>query len=157
MKLRITYLFLVVLLYSCGPKTIYKETMEIPNATWFKEKPLTFNFDIKDTITKHDILLNVRYKNDFRYTNQYVTVKTIFPTSNKVEDIVSLELCKSNGESNGKCSGESCTVPIVFQQKINFPYLGRYTIAIAQYSREDSIRGIESMELILQESTLKKS
>ncbi len=147
-------LFLLTLL-SCGSKTMYKESKSIANAIWTKDQPLTFDFEVLDTLTKYDIVLTVGHKSSFRFTNQYVSVSTIFPNNKKIKDIVSLELSQSNGVTNGKCSGESCHVPILFQEKINFPILGRYHISIGQYSREDSIMGIENMELKLVESELK--
>jgi gliding motility-associated lipoprotein GldH len=152
MKQWLACLIVISTLYACGPKTIYKESREIPGAMWKKDKPLTFGFEVNDTLSKYDIVLSVKYKNDFRYKNQYISVTTTFPNNKKIEDIVSLELSKNNGDSNGKCSGESCIVPILFQEKINFPSLGHYIISIAQYSREDSIMGIESMEFKLMES-----
>jgi gliding motility-associated lipoprotein GldH len=147
----------LITLSSCGPKTIYQENKTIDENLWTKEKPLVFEFDVKDTLTKYDIVLGVKYKEDFKYINQYISVNTTFPNKKKIEDIVSLELTKTNGETNGKCSGSTCTVPILFQEKITFPLLGKYTIEIGQYSRMDTIQGIQSMEFKLVESAVKKS
>jgi gliding motility-associated lipoprotein GldH len=147
----------LISLSACGPKTFYKESKSVADAMWAKDNPLIFEFDVEDTVAKYDIILAVTYKEDFKYTNQYISVNTIFPNSKKIEDIVSLELTKSNGETYGKCSGNDCTVPILFQENISFSSQGKYKIIIGQYSRMDTISGIESMEFKLLESAVKKS
>ncbi len=141
---------------SCGPKIIYKEYKEINNNTWSKGNPIVFNLDIQDTSKKYDIILTVKSLDAYRFANVYVQVKTTFPDNKKVEDVVSLELTKSNGEANGTCSGEECSTPILFQENINFAQLGKYKIAIDQYSREQTINGIESLELKVMESKPKQ-
>jgi gliding motility-associated lipoprotein GldH len=152
MKYWTFFLLSIFCFISCGPKTIYKETKLIPNGSWPKGSPVVFDIDIKDTTSKYDIILSVDAKEDFRYTNLYVSVKTTFPNNTSSDDIVSLELSKSNGDSNGKCSSGSCSVPILFQHNINFAQLGKYVIAIDQHSREKMIEGIEQFELKIVEN-----
>lgn len=151
------FCFILTAIYACEPKTIYAEKKPIDEAIWTKDKPLVFEFEVKDTLAKYDIILGVKYEEDYKYINQYISVNTTFPSKKKVEDIVSLELTKSNGESNGECSGSTCTVPILFQENISFPLIGKYTIEIGQYSRMDTIVGIKSLEFKLVESAVKKS
>jgi gliding motility-associated lipoprotein GldH len=152
MKNTIYFIFLILVFVSCGPKVIFEEKAEINNGVWTKDQKLSYSFEVTDTIKKYDILLNVNSNKEYKYQNIYINIETIFPKGNKTEDLVSLEISKPNGEPFGKCSGDECTTPILLQEKVKFPSLGKYIINMYQYSRLQSIEGLNSGILLIQEA-----
>jgi gliding motility-associated lipoprotein GldH len=152
MKNTIYFIFLILVFVSCGPKVIFEEKAEINNGVWAKDQKLSYSFEVTDTLKKYDILLNVNSNKEYKYQNIYINIETIFPKGNKTVDLVSLEISKPNGEPFGKCSGDECTTPILLQEKVKFPSLGKYIINMYQYSRQQSIEGLNSGILLIQEA-----
>lgn len=120
---------------------------QILNGTWTYDQKLKFDWTIEDTFGLYDILLVIHHGTDLDYHNVYVKSKTSFPQTKTVEQVFSLELLDPSGKPQGSCRGNSCSSTIPLNEKIRFPDIGSYGLEIEQFSRKDSIPGIQALRL----------
>lgn len=139
----------ILLFLSCDQRAIYSESVDLPEGGWKYENPLNFSFDVKSSDTFHDLFLSLTYGQDFRYQNIYVKIKTDYPSSESVEDIVSLNMTDGAGTFLGDCSSYKCTIDILLQEKFKFKEEGKHTIRIYQHSRESELKAVYSADLKL--------
>ncbi len=144
-------LFFITCMISCGPKVIYKEQKSVPTK-WTKGSDVAFAFEVSDTTMLYDFLIDVETNEEFEYENLYVKINTIFPNKEKVEDIVSFQLFGNDGESLGDCSGSDCTVKQILQSSLKFPTIGNYQVTFGQHSRVDTLVGVKSFGVVIEES-----
>jgi len=143
-------LFIAIILGSCGPKAIYSKSINL-NGAWTYPEQLITTIDIADTIQKYDLVATIDHGEDFGYENLYLQITTIFPDGEKRSSPLSLELANSKGFWNGKCSGNACTLSFNLQEDFRFKEPGSYSFEIEQFSRKDTLKGLNEMTLSLYE------
>lgn len=141
-----------MILTSCGPKIIYQDKQEIAKP-WSYNKPVTFDFEISDTTSAYDLTLDVDYSANFSFENMYFKVTTTFPDGKQVNHPLSIQLAGKNGEWIGSCSGEKCTAPIALTSAAYYRSAGKYRISFEQYSRQDTISGIDGLQFTISQSS----
>jgi gliding motility-associated lipoprotein GldH len=148
----VRYLILALFVFtflSCSKDVYFQQKEVISNAMWSFDDPKTFSFEIKDTSSFFDLILDVKHATDFSYENLYVKIQTVFPDGRKTDDQVSLELADDFDQWQGKCNSNFCTVNIVLQSGVYFREVGKHTLEIEQFNRENPIEGIKEMTLKL--------
>ncbi|MDQ3142605.1 MAG: gliding motility lipoprotein GldH [Bacteroidota bacterium] len=137
------------LLVCCDSAQIYKQEIKVSNESWTYDEVLDFSWSIQDTSAVYQIDLAVEYLKNYSYQNLYVKCSTQYPDTVKFDQVVSLELNRASGHSNGTCSGSRCSVEIPLQSKAKFPIVGEYHLFISQHSRENPLQGIESFTMVV--------
>ena len=141
------FVLLLLLFTGCGDDYIYEETKLVPNGEWTYEEALAFDFDLKDTSARYDIILYISHTDTYGFQNMYVQFHTNFPSGESESQVVSLELARKNGVWNGRCNGEKCEVEIPLQTNAYFPEPGAHQIKVEQYMRRNPLPGVEGMTL----------
>lgn len=131
-------------LFSCGPKVIFEDTIDIPTP-WPKDQGVGFDFVVEDTTNAYNIVLDVKYEDAFKYQNLYAKFVTKFPDGSVSNDVTSLDIRDLSGKSQGNCSGDYCTVPFLIQANTYFRAMGSHNIQLYQHSRQDTLSGIVSI------------
>jgi len=144
------FLLLGLGLYSCGPKIVFSKTMKIESQAWNYDHPIGFSFTPPDSTQVYNLLLDIEHSTDFEYQNTYVKINTTFPSGQKDEQSLSLNLADKKGRWKGNCRGEVCTATIGLQMNTYFKELGNYQIQIVQDSRENPLPGINAFTLKLE-------
>lgn len=139
--------FISIVLMGCSSDVILDKEMKVSDSGWTYKDTLVYEFLVEDTTTSADFLLDVKYNTDFGYENLYTELTTIFPNGESTKETLSFELRSKDAIDQTKCSGGKCTVPIVMLENANFSQLGKHLVKINQYSRVDSLKGIESLRL----------
>ena len=150
-------LFLLLFFSSCGKDYIYKEYIELDVSGWTYDKPVVFNFEIKDTSKVYDLLLDVEHLDTFAFENAYVKVLTTFPDGKVTEQQLSLELAAKNGKWNGNCSSGKCDLLIGLQQGAIFAGTGKYKVSFEQYGRNPVLKGILKLGFLVEDAKKQKS
>lgn len=152
--MRYTFLFSIFFitclgLAGCTKNSIYAETRELPDGVWNYPNLLNFEFEISDTLSVYNLDLEIEHSTDFPYQNLYSRIFTGFPSGNRLEKILSLELADKSGKWQGKCSGSRCKLNIPIQENAYFNQVGRYSLALEQYMRQDSLPGVFAVSLMV--------
>ena len=138
----------LLLIVGCGPTPEYAESRLI-NVEGWTEDPVVFNMTIEDTEPRYELQLLIDHTTTYRYENIYFKIKTIFPDRDPREEQLSVNLADNKGKWQGDCSAESCTIKVYLLESFKFPSAGKYSFELRQYTREESLAGIENLELKL--------
>lgn len=149
--MKLSYTFITVVLLSiassCNPKYALKQGYDIQNEAWTYADSLRFEFEIADTITLYDLLLEVKHTTAFGAQNLYTRISTQFPDGTRLSKPVSLEFANAIGEWQGKCNTKSCTVEIPIQEDAYFNQAGKYAVILEQFMRDSVVNGVQRITL----------
>ena len=146
--------FAIIGLSACQDTPYYEKVVTLDNELWTYSDSLDFSFNIADTDSPFDLQLSINHSKEYAFQNLYVKINTYFPSGEKVEDVVSLELAQKNGAWYGDCGGKYCQLDIPIQQNIHFKEAGDYKLVIYQNMRKAAIPGIKKIGFSIFESQL---
>ena len=132
---------------ACDPNRLYETNTVIANEKWSYDDIKTYTVDVKDTVTRYNIYINVRHSFQFDWRNLYVQVGTTMPDGRKIEKRVNLPLCESDGKWYGSCLGDNCDLPVMIQHDAKFPIPGKYIFTLRQDMRSNPLVNIKSVGL----------
>ena len=159
MSKNILFSLLVVLpifLISCGENYLFEKTYEIEKAEWRYNNTLDYAFEITDTTKVYNLLLEVGHSVEYAYQNCYFKIYTQFPSGEKTEQVLSIDLADGIGRWQGDCDSQSCSTLLDIQKQAFFNALGTHTITLEQYMRKDPLKGIESLAIKLEDTGLSR-
>ena len=137
----------IISLVSCGPVKIFDDTLVVPESGWTYADTLVYDFDVRDTMLTHNMMLTIKHVTDFAYANVYVDITTTFPDSPPITQQVSLDLADKAGQWLGECGKATCMTPVLISEGKRFRTPGNYKISIVQASRQDTLAGIYAVQL----------
>lgn len=126
---------LVVLYTACDSQRVFEKNTELPDYVWDKNNILKFNVDIQDTISPHNLYINVRNSSSYQYNNLFLFVTTRSPKGAVVKDTVELTLADAKGQWLGKGLGDIWDNQIPYKTNVRFPFKGTYTFELEQAMR----------------------
>lgn len=133
----------ICLLVSCDSKMVFEKNREVPDGVWDAGKSVFFEVRISDTVSLHNLFINLRNSGDFRFSNIYLFMD-IFQPDGKIEhDTVECILADPQGRWLGKSgTGSIWENRILFSRKTRFPKPGKYVFRINQAMREKKLEHI---------------
>ena len=143
------YLFFILMLSlaACRPSYLFDEEKTIPNGQWAYRDTLDFKFNVSDTTSVYNILVDFVYADSFPNQNIYVKFYTLFPDGRRLSKPLSFDFFDPIGNPAGKCSSDECRAQIAIQQNAFFQKAGDYTITLEQFGRIDPLPGIKKVGL----------
>ncbi len=151
-RLFLLLLPLVIYCSACGPIVLFAEDKNFAEASWSYTDTARFDFAIPATETAYNFYLTVEHDADFAYQNFYVLLHTGFPNGKRQSQQLSLQLAGDFGAWKGDCSRSTCSQEILFLRKARFEQVGDYYLTVAQHSREEPLRGIQSIGFTVTEA-----
>ena len=146
-------LFLIpFFLISCGDDYVFEKTYKIDKGEWNYDNTLAYTFEVTDTTKIYNLLLEIQHSIDYSYQNCYLKIYTQFPSGEKTDYLLSIDLADGIGRWQGKCSGESCTTLFDIAKQTSFKHLGKHTISLEQYMRKSPLSGVERLAIKLEET-----
>lgn len=147
------FLWLVTLFFlgGCGPQTLIEKRTEIPNAEWTYANRPRFEFEVPDTMKLYNMKLRLTHTDAYAWENLYVKLHTFFPNGQQTEFMKSLSLTEVSGKWLGTGWGSSKTLEIPLIDSFYFTKPGPYALEVEQFMREDSLAGIESVGLVVED------
>ncbi|RPH31749.1 MAG: gliding motility lipoprotein GldH [Bacteroidales bacterium] len=141
----IIVLFSAIFLVSCDRNGVFEENIDTPNTTWTKENVAKFIATISDTISYHNIFINIRNTTDYTNCNLYLFIATTSPSGAAHLDTIECLLADDQGKWLGKGFGYIRDSQIPYKFSVRFPQTGDYKFEIKQAMRTDSLGGISSV------------
>lgn len=143
----ISYLLIAIsiIVTSCDSNGIYDQNIMIPNEVWHLDSIAHFNVNITDTVTSHNIYVNLRNSVNYSNSNLYLFIETLAPTGAKLRDTMECTLANSSGEWLGKGFGRIRDNQIPYKMDIRFPTTGNYHFSIQQAMRARELKGVVSV------------
>ncbi len=138
---------------SCEDKVyIFEKKYELSNQAWTYADSLKFSVEIADTSAIYNLYLDLEHQTNYKKQNLYTRIHTKFPQGQRLKEQLSLELADKTGKWNGNCSGEWCVLRIPLQTEAFFNQAGSYQFTIEQFMRDNSIKGIKSVALAIEDT-----
>ncbi|WP_370408432.1 gliding motility lipoprotein GldH [Tenacibaculum dicentrarchi] len=152
MKNSLVIFFLAVfVIISCDSKSVYDTYSMLPEGSWNKNNAIVFTFDIKDSIQKKNLFINLRNNEDYAYSNLFLITQLRFPDGELVVDTLEYDMTDVNGKFLGKGFSGVKENKLFYKKNITFPTTGTHTFKVAQAMRKNGkIEGIKELKGITQ-------
>jgi len=130
------FFFLGFLLFvSCDSKVVFEKNISIPGYKWEINNILRLETEITDTISPHNVYINVRNGSGYEYSNMFLFMTTITPRGEVGRDTLELTLADARGKWLGSGSGDVWDNRILFKRNFKFPEAGLWHFELQQAMR----------------------
>ncbi|APA64384.1 gliding motility lipoprotein GldH [Maribacter sp. 1_2014MBL_MicDiv] len=137
----------LVLFASCDSNIIKSEYRTLEDGVWNKDNILEFSLSEMDTVTEHDIFINVRNDNTFPYSNLFIIAALTTPEGEVTKDTLEYAMSLPDGTWLGKGNGSIMESKLWYKENIVFSSSGVYTIEVSQAMRKNgNVSGIINLE-----------
>lgn len=154
------FFLLVLTLTSCADHSnvVFDEYSGTTGA-WDKKDLKTYVCEITDTVSKHNLFMNVRVDNDYEYSNMFVIMKVFQPNEVIVVDTLQYQIANSDGVLLGKGFTDIKESQLWLKEGYTFPIKGSYKFTIEQAVRklgavdgDSSLKGVLEVGLRIEKS-----
>lgn len=148
----IILLIAAIALVSCDRNGVYEENITTPKSIWATSDIAKFVAPINDTLSYHNIYLNIRNTTDYPNSNLFLFIAITSPAGVTQLDTVECFLADDQGKWLGKGFGFIRDNQIPFKRNVRFPQKGEYKFEILQAMRTDSLIGVASVGIRVERS-----
>jgi gliding motility-associated lipoprotein GldH len=120
---------------ACDSKRVYEQNIDIPDYIWDKDNPIYFDVEIKDTVSLHNVYINIRNASGYGYSNIYLFLDTKYPDNTMSRDTIECILADASGKWLGDGSGDIWDNQILFKKNVRFKQVGTYKFRYEQAMR----------------------
>lgn len=147
---KIFYFIPLLFLFACNNNVVFSEYKSIPeDEGWAVKNKISFEADIQDTESRHDVYINVRNADAYPFRNLYMFLETKYPDGNMKTDTIECLLADEKGNWLGDGSGDLWDNSILFKKNTKFPVKGKYTFTFEQAMRYGDQEAIDPLPMIL--------
>lgn len=142
----------VLVLVSCDPGRVYEKNIRIPDGIWNQNNPVSFEVIVEDTITPHNLYINVRNTGMYPLSNLYLFVTTIAPSGHTIKDTVQIILADEKGKWLGDGLGDIWDIQRLYKEQVRFAQKGKYIFEYEQAMRLEKLPFILDVGLRVEKS-----
>jgi gliding motility-associated lipoprotein GldH len=128
-----------ILLGSCDPDRIYEKNIRIPDGIWYRDNIVAFELTIEDTISTHNLYVNIRNTNLYPLSNLYLFITTTAPSGHSIRDTVEVILADEKGKWLGSGLGDIWDLQQLYKQNVRFAQRGAYRFEYEQAMRTEKL------------------
>ena len=137
-RLLIAFCGLLALL-SCDPGRVYEKNIKIPDGIWHKDNKVSFEVFIDDTVSAHNLYVNVRNTSLYPFSNLFLFIETTAPSGHTIRDTVEVILADNSGKWLGSGLGDMWDLQQAYKQNVRFAQRGKYFFEYQQAMRMDRL------------------
>ncbi|MEA3316902.1 MAG: gliding motility lipoprotein GldH [Bacteroidota bacterium] len=141
-----------LILYSCNSKKVYEKNKEFPKQIWEASNKINFDVKINDTISSHNIYINVRNSSNYNNSNLYLFITTISPEDYTLRDTFEIFLADEKGRWLGNGWGDLYENKVLYMQNVRFPVAGTYNFEFIQGMRTKKLKHISDISLSIEKN-----
>ncbi|HZJ74552.1 MAG TPA: gliding motility lipoprotein GldH [Perlabentimonas sp.] len=136
---------IAILAAACGKVSVYNKSVDIPREKWSMDSLAVFKVDISDTLSIYDVYVNLRNTTTYANSNLFLFIETRSPSGAKLRDTLECMLADPYGRWLGKGFGALRDNQIPYKRYVRFPEVGVYQFTIQHGMRTQSLKGIASV------------
>ena len=150
MQNRLSYFFVFIIVFiGCDSTQVFDEYKTV-SSQWDKNEIITFNVNAPDTITPHNLFVNLRNNNDYKYSNLFLIVEMNYPNGKVVKDTLEYEMTKADGTFLGTGFTDIKENKLWYKEAMVFNESGVYLIKVQHAMRENgSVMGVERLDGVI--------
>jgi gliding motility-associated lipoprotein GldH len=133
------------LLASCGDSPFYSEVKQVEVSGWEMNEKIPFKVNIDDTVSLHNIFLNLRHRRSYDYSNIYFFVYIHFPNGKMSKDTVECTLADLQGRWLGSKAGDLVSHEVMIKYRAQFPLAGEYHFEVQHAMREEELLDVSDV------------
>jgi gliding motility-associated lipoprotein GldH len=140
-KCDVIFLFTLtaILFVSCDPNRVFEKNIRIPDGIWDRNNQVRFEVIIEDTITPHNLYINVRNTGMYPVSNLYLFITTTAPSGHTIKDTVQVILADERGKWLGKGLGDIWDNQRLYKEQVRFAQKGKYIFEYEQAMRIEKL------------------
>jgi gliding motility-associated lipoprotein GldH len=128
-------ILLVPFFFSCNRDVVFEKNVKIPNYNWDVNNTVKLDIDIEDTISLHDIYINIRNASGYQFSNLFLFLNTKTPNGETASDTLELTLADERGKWLGSGLGDIWDNRILFKKNFRFADAGTWHFELQQAMR----------------------
>lgn len=128
-----------IIFISCDPNRLFEKNIRIPDGIWDKNNHVRFEVVVEDTISPHNLYINVRNTGMYPVSNLYLFVTTIAPSGHAIKDTVQVILADERGKWLGKGLGDIWDNQRLYKEQVRFAQKGKYIFEYEQAMRLEKL------------------
>lgn len=148
----VIFVLITIAFVYCGNPDIIDKQMDVDEKSWDVNQKLKVELEINDTISTYNFFINVRNTTDYKFSNFFLFIKTIFPNGQMAIDTLECVLADYQGKWIGRGNGKYRDNRILFKNKVLFPMKGKYTLEIEHALRTKYASGIKSIGIRIEKN-----
>jgi len=125
------------LMFSCSDAIDFNQYKSINKEGWKANEKISFDFDVKDTISPKNLFINIRNNNNYEFSNLYLITELNFPNGTTVIDTLQYEMTDEMGTFLGTGFSELKENKLFYKEKKRFPVSGKYIFNIRHAMRKN--------------------
>lgn len=134
----LSLLLILFLGVSCDHTVVYDEYVRTENG-WKWQDAKEFKVEVSDTLSLHNIYVQVRHTVDYPMSNLYMFVHLKGPTGQHRKDTINLILAEPSGEWTGRGTGNLRELQLLFRKQTRFSVPGTYVFILEQAMRSPTL------------------
>jgi gliding motility-associated lipoprotein GldH len=150
--MRYVVIFCFFATFGCKTDGFYKGIEDLKDGVWPEKYEAKFQFDITDTLKTYDLYYHIRNTPSYPYYNLYISRELQYPDGSK-EVAIKNELIlfdEKTGLPLGNGLGDLWDHKIKIANKVRFKKLGKHTVTLKQFMRQDPLPFVLSVGLSLE-------
>lgn len=133
------FFILTLVLISCDPGRIYEKNIRIPEGIWMRDHIVQFEVPVEDTLSSHNLYVNVRNTSLYPMSNLYLFITTTAPSGHSVLDTVEVILADEKGKWLGSGLGDIWDLQQPYKNNVRFAQQGTYRFEFEQAMRPERL------------------
>jgi gliding motility-associated lipoprotein GldH len=147
-------LILAILLFitGCDRNLVFEKNKTLPDAVWKSVDIAKFNVAINDSSVFYDFYLNIRISSEYKYSNLFLFMKTLYPNGQISSDTVECFFADARGKWLGSRSGRIIDNRILMLKNMKYPMKGVYSFEFEQAMRDTVLQNVEDFGIRVEKS-----
>jgi gliding motility-associated lipoprotein GldH len=138
-----------VLMASCDRSVVYSDSRAFEGEIWHATDPTSFSFFVSDTVSAHEIHLNIRHSEAYPFRNLYLFVENNHPNGRLVVDTLECYLADELGRWYGRGFGSLYENKFLYRRNLIFPTSGEYRLSVHHAMRDTLLLGVADVGIVL--------
>jgi len=132
-------LLLILLLISCDSDMVYNQYIQSEDGLWRWQDAKEFHIDMADTVSLHNIYIQVRHTVDYPLSNLYMFVNVKGPSGQHLKDTVNMVVANPDGKWVGRGTGNLRELRLLYRRDTKFSQPGTYIFTLEQGMRNPEL------------------
>jgi gliding motility-associated lipoprotein GldH len=124
---------------SCDSEMVYDAYKPTENGMWSWRDAMEFRADISDTVSLHNIYIQVRHTVEYPMSNLYMFVHVKSPSGQYLKDTINMVLAAPDGKWTGRGNGNIRELMFLYRKQSIFRIPGTYVFTLEQAMREPEL------------------
>lgn len=135
----------IPLFWACQPGVVYQKHQNISSEGWHYRDGILFDVSIEDTLSLHELYLDIRNTTDYAYSNLFLFMEIEFPDNRVLRDTIECILADRRGQWTGKGFGSVRSNRFLFRDDVWFPADGSYQFRVYHGMRHEQLEGLSNV------------